>query len=160
MISGPPVPPPTDSRAGEARKEKERSQAREEQRLQDKGKERMDAGGISFPTTNSTWDALKEKLNTNLYEAASPAKSLSSLAASDSGSDDGDEDYMNIDMDLTHGEGFNPPLASTQAQGKSLMGYNSQFDVDGTVDAVSKFMEKDVSVGGDLDYDYMRELSP
>ncbi|KAF8228971.1 hypothetical protein L208DRAFT_1459984 [Tricholoma matsutake] len=136
MISGPPVPPPTDSRAGEARKEKERSQAREEQRLQDKGKERMDAGGISFPTTNSTWDALKEKLNTNLYEAASPAKSLSSLAASDSGSDDEDEDYMNIDMDLTHGEGFNPPLASTQAQGKSLMGYNSQFDVDGTVDAV------------------------
>ena len=126
---------------------------------------------ILFPARKNT---IRAKLNTNLYEAASPAKSLSSLAASDSGSDNA-EDRMNIDMDLTHGDPFDPPLASTQAQGKGKgkgsakdrsfgwMGYNSQFDVDGKVDEVSRFMEKDVSVGGDFDFDYdrwMREPSP
>lgn len=44
-------------------------------------------------------------------------------------------------------------------QGSSFgwMGYNSQYDVNGQVDAVSKFMEKDV----DLDYDkWLRDLTP
>lgn len=136
----------------------------------------MDVGNTSFRAAHSDWDAINAKLNTNLYEAASPAKSLSSLAASDSESDD-DENGINIDMDITQGDGFDPPLASTQAQGNGRgtrsvkngsfgwTGYNSQFDVDGKVDAVSKFLEKDVSVGGDFDYDieydgWIREPSP
>lgn len=125
-----------------------------------------------FPDPYPPWDELDTNLNTNLYNATSTTKSLSSLAASDSDSGD-DRERMNIDMDLTRsdGDGFNPPFVSTQAQGNGLakegssgwMAYNSQFDVDGNVDAVSKFMEKDVSVGEDLDYDFdgwVREPSP
>ncbi|KAG6916411.1 hypothetical protein DXG01_006939 [Tephrocybe rancida] len=73
---------------------------------------------------------------------ASPARSLSSLAASDSDSEKEEND----------GPGFAPPFTSTQNQmnGKEKtlgwMGYNSQFDVDGKVDMLSKFMEKDVDV--------------
>ncbi|RDB19226.1 hypothetical protein Hypma_013551 [Hypsizygus marmoreus] len=93
------------------------------------------------------------------YDMGSPAKSLSSLAASDS---DEEEDATNgMDIDL---EGFNPPFISTQAGaagatkeggGFGWMGYNSQFDVDGRVDLVSKFMEKDVDYDG-----WLRDPSP
>ncbi|KAG6840860.1 hypothetical protein C0991_003663 [Blastosporella zonata] len=69
---------------------------------------------------------------------ASPARSLSSLAASDS------------DSESDTGLGFAPPFTSTQVDGREKalgwMGYNSQFDVDGKVDMVSKFMENDVDV--------------
>ncbi|KAG6823893.1 hypothetical protein H0H92_008695 [Tricholoma furcatifolium] len=72
---------------------------------------------------------------------ASPARSLSSLAASESESEADNEGQ---------GPGFNPPFTSTQVGGKEKtlgwMGYNSQFDVDGKVDMVSKFMEKDADV--------------
>ncbi|KAG6835283.1 hypothetical protein H0H93_003142 [Arthromyces matolae] len=76
---------------------------------------------------------------------ASPARSLSSLAASDSDSEADD------DNDVGDGaEKFDPPFTSTQAEGKAKaagwLGYNSQFDVDKNVDLVSKFMEKDVDV--------------
>ncbi|KAG5340447.1 hypothetical protein C0989_001590 [Termitomyces sp. Mn162] len=71
---------------------------------------------------------------------ASPARSLSSLAASDSDSESEDG----------HASRFDPPFTSTQVDGKDKtlgwLGYNSQFDVDGNVDLVSKFMEKDVDV--------------
>lgn len=71
---------------------------------------------------------------------ASPARSLSSLAASDSDSEPEDG----------QANGFDPPFTSTQVDGKEKalgwMKYNSQFDVDGNVDLVSKFMEKDVDV--------------
>ncbi|KAF9460911.1 hypothetical protein BDZ94DRAFT_1265033 [Collybia nuda] len=100
------------------------------------------------------------------YDAASPTKSLSSLAESDSDSDDG-----GINTNLLHDidDDFNPPFASTQAQGKDTgsglgvpkgssgfgwMGYSSQFDVNGKVDQVSKFMEKDV------DYDWLGGPAP
>ncbi|GLB35667.1 hypothetical protein LshimejAT787_0212320 [Lyophyllum shimeji] len=75
------------------------------------------------------------------YDMASPTKSLCSLAA------DSDEE-PEMDLDLAGG-GFNPPFTSTQAgadQGLGWMGYNSQFDVDGKVDMVSKFIERDVNV--------------
>jgi neural Wiskott-Aldrich syndrome protein len=162
-ISETPILPPANSGTGDAQEEgKEGGQARERQRGQEKGKERVNNDNLPFPAANPAWKPVNAKLNTNLYEAASPAKSLSSLAASDSDEDE-DEDRMNIDMDLTHRDGFDPPLASTQAPGIGWIGYNSQFDVDGKVDAVSKFMEKDVSVGGDFDYDFdgwVREPSP
>ncbi|KAG6816732.1 hypothetical protein H0H87_003429 [Tephrocybe sp. NHM501043] len=71
---------------------------------------------------------------------ASPARSLSSLAASDS------------DSESDNGLDFAPPFTSTQVDGKEKtlgwMGYNSQFDVDGKVDMVSKFMENDVDFAG------------
>ena len=157
------IPRPVNTEIENPLEASERYRVQEEKR-----KRHLVMPTIQFPATK---DTISAKLNTNLYEAASPAKSLSSLAASDSGSDD-DEDRMNIDMDLTLGHRFDPPLASTQTQGKGStkkdrslgwMGYNSQFDVDGKVDEVSKFMEKDVSVGGDFDFDYdgwMREPSP
>jgi len=105
------------------------------------------------------------------YEAApSPTKSLSSLAAdSDSDSEyDGNARLKGkekekctpgINMDMI--EEFDPPFVSTQVNahkpGKAgagsgsgvfggWTGYNSQFDVDGRVDLVSKFMERDVNV--------------
>ncbi|KAF5387167.1 hypothetical protein D9615_002096 [Tricholomella constricta] len=98
------------------------------------------------------------------YDMSSPAKSLSSLAA-ESDSDDND-DAMGVGMDLdldVDMEGFDPPFTSTQAGGAGVgaggeakggsglggwMGYNSQFDVDGKVDLVSKFIEKDIDFGG------------
>jgi hypothetical protein len=158
-------PPPVDVDTGDPGDEEQEQGNGGEQHH---GRQREDVGYVPFSTAHHTWDTITDKLNTNLYEAASPAKSLSSLAASDSDSED---DRMNIDMDLTRGGGFNPPLASTQASGHGpakegslgWMGYNSQFDVDGKVDAVSKFMEKDVSVGGDFDIDYdgwMKDPSP
>ncbi|KAG6878811.1 hypothetical protein C0992_007524 [Termitomyces sp. T32_za158] len=82
---------------------------------------------------------------------ASPARSLSSLAASDSDSEP-EDGQANM---------FNPPFTSTQVDGKEKalgwMKYNSQFDVDGNVDLVSKFMEKDVDVdfGG-----WLKDSSP
>lgn len=100
------------------------------------------------------------------YDAASPTKSLSSLAESDSDSDEGglNMNFMN-DID----DGFDPPFTSTQAQGKDVssglgmpqgggfgwMGYSSQFDVNGKVDQVSKFMEKDVDYDG-----WLRDPTP
>ena len=105
------------------------------------------------------------------YEGApSPTKSLSSLAAdSDSESEYGENAGLKgnekgkgkpgIDMDMI--EEFDPPFVSTQVTahrpGKAgegsgggqfggLMGYSSQFDLDGRVDLVSKFMERDVNV--------------
>ncbi|KAG6872689.1 hypothetical protein C0995_007571 [Termitomyces sp. Mi166 len=82
---------------------------------------------------------------------ASPARSLSSLAASDSDSEPEDG----------HASRFDPPFTSTQVDGKDKtlgwMGYNSQFDVDSNVDLVSKFMEKDV----DVDFArWLRDPSP
>ena len=170
------LPPPERAQTTDAPRQdrEEGSPTRQRQHDQLSAKARMDVGNTSFRAAHSDWDAINAKLNTNLYEAASPAKSLSSLAASDSESDD-DENGINIDMDI--GDGFDPPLASTQAQGNGRgtrsvkdgsfgwTGYNSQFDVDGKVDAVSKFLEKDVSVGGDFDYDieydgWIREPSP
>jgi len=167
--NGTPLPPPANAESKDMQEEDE-GQESKKQHGREKEKERVDVISPFFPTALPTWHTTSEKLNTNLYEAASPAKSLSSLAASDSGSDDEGQLNLDMDMDLTHGDGFNPPLASTQAPGKGpakdgsfgWMGYNSQFDVDGTVDAVSKFMERDVSVGGDFDDDdgWMKELSP
>ncbi|KAF8061814.1 hypothetical protein FPV67DRAFT_1452682 [Lyophyllum atratum] len=80
------------------------------------------------------------------YDMGSPTKSLSSLAASDS--DEEEEQALDHVMgtDLNMDDSFDPPFASTQAGGR--MGYNSQFDVDGRVDIVSKFMEKDVDFDG------------
>jgi hypothetical protein len=164
-------PPPADLDVGDPQEEeRDGGHVREQQHSREKGEQWIDEGHVPFSTAHHTWDTINDKLNTNLYEAASPAKSLSSLAASDSDSD-GDDDLMNIDMDLTRGGGFNPPLASTQAPGTDLakdgslgwMGYNSQFDVDGKVDAVSRFMEQDVSVGDDFDLEYggwMKDPSP
>lgn len=88
------------------------------------------------------------------YDITSPAKSLSSLAASDS--DEDEEDHGGNGMSVHYSDGFNPPFTSTQAgdglakagSGFAWTGYNSQFDVNGKVDMVSKFMEKDVDYDG------------
>lgn len=81
------------------------------------------------------------------YNIGSPAKSLSSLAASDSEDED---DAPDTGFGLGFDAGFEPPFASTQA-GKGgdnggWVGYNSQFDVDGRANLVSRFMEKDIDV--------------
>lgn len=75
---------------------------------------------------------------------------------------------MNLMHDID--DGFDPPFASTQARGKDVssglgvpqggsgfgwMGYSSQFDVNGKVDQVSKFMEKDVDYDG-----WLRDPTP
>jgi len=100
----------------------------------------------------------------------SPAKSLSSLAASDS--EDEDEDQA-LGLDLSpssfhpfatstqHREGgrkgqhdltSSPFLADNGRSGAGLSlgfgGYNSQFDVAGQVDKVDKLLEKDVDYEG------------
>ncbi|KAG5642044.1 hypothetical protein DXG03_003742 [Asterophora parasitica] len=82
------------------------------------------------------------------YGIASPAKSLSSLAASESDDEEVHDPLADLDLDMDM-SGFEPPFASTQAgAGGGWVGYNSQFDVDGKVDLVSKFIEKDVDFDG------------
>lgn len=96
------------------------------------------------------------------YDAASPTKSLSSLAESDS---DSDEDDLNESSMHNIDDDFDPPYASTQAQAQGQgagsgfaggwMGYSSQFDLNGKVDQVTKFMEKDVDYDG-----WLRDPTP
>lgn len=109
-------------------------------------------------------------------------KSLSSLAASDSDSDEERDGRIGVDF-IRDGNEFAPMFTSTQvpfgsqengvrgagsmssvgttgrlhktSSGLGWMGYNSQFDVNGRVDQVSKFMEKDV------DYDrWLKDATP
>lgn len=94
---------------------------------------------------------------------ASPTKSLSSIAESDSDpEEEDDEDGGNGGgFTLDPDDEFDPPFQSTQQGGKQhkfggWMGYNSQFDVDGQVSQVDKLLEKDVQV----DYDgWLRDPS-
>ena len=93
----------------------------------------------------------------------SPAKSLSSLAGSDSEDEEDEDDELKQPLDLSPSS-FNPYVTSTQHKGPFLTSphssgrsaglslgfgaYNSQFDVAGQVDKVDKLLEKDVDYGG------------
>jgi hypothetical protein len=161
IVSGPPV---VTSDKGKAREESIESEiATEQKKAIDESLHRL-----PFDHPIPLDDPFTIGLGVDLgYDAASPTKSLSSLAESDSDSDDG-----GLNPNLMHDidDDFNPPYASTQAQGKDAdlglgvpkassgfawMGYSSQFDVNGKVDQVNKFMEKDVDYDG-----WLRDPTP
>ncbi|KAG9225707.1 hypothetical protein CCMSSC00406_0007564 [Pleurotus cornucopiae] len=116
----------------------------------------------------SLYDALDASYHIGYdIDMSSPAKSLSSIAGSDS--EDSDEEAGDALRDTTFinaAKGFEPLGASTQADGgggfafggmsqasvgggiRSFGMYNSQFDVEGEVDRVSELLERDVDFDG------------
>lgn len=109
------------------------------------------------------------------FDDVLPAKSLSSLAGSDSESE-ADENGALGEGDASGFGSFKPMFSSTQVQfgspqtglmgtatmksresgtGYAWGGYNSQFDVDRQVDQVDKILEKDVDYDG-----WLREPTP
>ncbi|KAF9494379.1 hypothetical protein BDN71DRAFT_1507662 [Pleurotus eryngii] len=116
----------------------------------------------------SLYDALDASYHVGYdIDMSSPAKSLSSIAGSDSeDSDDGVGDALRDATFINAAKGFEPLGASTQADGgggfafggmsqASVGGgirgfgmYNSQFDVEGEVDRVSELLERDVDFDG------------
>lgn len=116
----------------------------------------------------SLYDALDASYHIGYdIDMSSPAKSLSSIAGSDS--EDSDEEAGGALRDTTFinsAKGLEPLGASTQADGgggfafgamsqasvgggiRSFGMYNSQFDVEGEVDRVSELLERDVDFDG------------